>query len=481
MFEIFEVTRARKFAEFAKVRTLGVVVSIVVPLSVVCAGVCFAQPGNGGEQEFSLQMCLEKGLKHYQANEYGTAILYFDRAKMLAPDRADINFYLGSCHDHTGDRRNAKRFYDKCVQLDPAGTFGSAASSASSSMMKRATAIPEPTLSALPNFPSNYIPRGGTYPGASYPAGGNLGPPPSFGAWPPAPSSSGANRNSGAIDTPMWPPPAYKPGSSSSSSSSDKAKQLDDKVKKQIEELKKEQEANRIKAQQEQAKPFSVNDQLNSVVTEKDKKDKDFSSTLEILNREAQIEADNAKTIGDAGSNGVKLTATKERERIQQLLQEELASLDHQMKQQLRAGNVVDAQATQALAEWIKRKAERDLSTASEVGEFKAKAYANWKSVRQKSISDSACNLLTQIRSQKERGGFGLQSVGTNLYTRQYGVPGALLPPVHPSVARVFPAGSLYDPPPNYIIPEDAPRFQHPAADRDVRGAILKSDPKQAE
>lgn len=465
-------------------RALIVAMAAAVPIQVL--QVSFAAPGlaipsYGGaasnNQEFSLQTCLERGLKHFQANEYSSAILYFDQAKMLAPDRADIQYYLGSCHDHTGDRINAKRFYDKCVQLDPGGAFGSAASSATKSLLKRATATPAPALAAsFPTVPSNYIPRPGTYPGAVYPAGGNLGPPPSFGAWPGSASVPGfglGNNNRGSIDSPIWPPPEYKPGSTASSS--EKAKELNEKVNKQIQQLKDEQMSHHRGEQP--VKPLSPKEKLNSVVTESDKKDKHFSRTLELLHRETQIETDNAKLIGDAGSSDVKLTAQKERERIQQLLNEELAALDSQMQAQLRAGNVADAHATKAMADWIKLKAERDLSNASQVGDFKAKAYANWKSLRQQSISDSACNLLTQIRSQKQRGGFGLQSVGTNLYTRQYGLPSALLPPVRPGIARVFPAGSPFDESPNFIIPEDEHRFKRP--NQEVHGAILKSGPTE--
>lgn len=465
-----------------KFRTRAFIVALVaaLPLQVSFASMSHAVPtysGTGNSQEFSLQTCLEKGLKHFQANEFGTAIFYFDQAKMLAPERADIQYYLGSCHDHTGDRTNAKRFYDKCTELDPGGTFGSAAATARRSMMRRSTAVPEPKLTSLvPTVPSNYIPRPGTYPGAIFPPGGNMGPPPSFGAWPRSNNTSGLgrNNNAGSIDSPIWPPLEYKPGSTSASS--DKAKELNEKVNKQIQQLKDEQLARHRHGHEEQpVKPLSTKEKLDSVVSESDKRDKHFSRTLELLHRETQIEADNAKLIGDAGSSDVKLTARLERERIEQLLREELAHLDSQMQAQLRAGNVADAHATKAMADWIKRRAERELSNASEVGDFKAKAYSNWRNLRQQSISDSACNLLTQIRSQKQRGGFGLRSVGTNLYTRQYGVPEALLPPVRPGIARVFPAGSPYDMPPNFIIPEDEPKFQKP--NQEVHGAILKSGP----
>lgn len=394
--------------------------------------------GDVGEQGFSLETCLKKGLQRYQVNDYATAILYFDQAKMLAPNRADISYYLGSCHDNQGDKRNAQRFYEKSMQLDPDGTFGKAASSALKKMMVRRTAAPD-SAQKLEQDRLKYLEL---------------------------------KRHFEAIE----------------------AAQRESRAA----EARRAAEDRRAEEEQRQTpvpKPLSVKDKLNSVVSDKHKNDKHFSSTVDIIHRHAQIESDNAGQTGDAGATGVRRTAANERERIKQQLADELRFLENKKQEHLRAGNAAEASDTEHMQEWLKRKAEKDMTNASQVGDFKFNAYAKWKSARQQAISDSACNLLTQIQSQKQRGGFGLQSVGTNLYTRQYGLPGALLPPVHPSVARVFPAGSSYnnDSPPNYLIPDD-PRFpatQDFGSDgnspttpiegprREVRGAILKDGPNK--
>jgi len=64
---------------------------------------------------------------------------------------------------------------------------------------------------------------------------------------------------------------------------------------------------------------------------------------------------------------------------------------------------------------------------------------AYWQS-RDQSMRDVAENLRDQVLStQSSDKAFGLQGVGTNLYTRQYGKPDAVLPPVHNAAARIVP------------------------------------------
>jgi len=64
---------------------------------------------------------------------------------------------------------------------------------------------------------------------------------------------------------------------------------------------------------------------------------------------------------------------------------------------------------------------------------------AYWQS-RDQSMRDVAENLRDQVLStQSSDKAFGLQGVGTNLYTRQYGKPEAVLPPVHSAAARIVP------------------------------------------
>lgn len=91
--------------------------------------------------------------------------------------------------------------------------------------------------------------------------------------------------------------------------------------------------------------------------------------------------------------------------------------------------------ADQAQIDYYRDKGLGDAQTAARM---KTDEYNNWLETRSEMLSQSAQSLKEQL-AQPGAAGARLQSVGTNLYVRQYGDPGAVLPPVHNAAARIVP------------------------------------------
>jgi tetratricopeptide (TPR) repeat protein len=107
-----------------------------------------------------------RGLAHYNNENYASAIEDFEKAAIVDDRDSDIFLKLGQCHDNSGAAEEARRFYDKAIEIDPDNAAyydARAALSAKNGNYEQAISDSRKSLQLYPNDCHVYMSMSGWY------------------------------------------------------------------------------------------------------------------------------------------------------------------------------------------------------------------------------------------------------------------------------------------------------------------------------